>query len=95
MNAVNSEILINNDSYFSFSNITESDVVLAIKKVKSDAIGTDEISLKFLKIILPMVLPAITDIFNASLTKSYFKVLPLPKKMISTNLYTVGAIKGV
>jgi hypothetical protein len=50
------------------------------------AIGLDGISLKFIKLILPLILPCITHIFNTILTKSLFpktwkisKDLPISK----------------
>lgn len=72
---------------FSFQNVTDEEVVKAVSGVKSNAIGLDGISLKFLKLLLPAITPCITHIFNTILTTSTFpkawkvsKVLPIPKK---------------
>jgi hypothetical protein len=71
---------------FSFRNVSDLEVKVAIYGVKSMAIGLDGISLKFIKLILPHILPCITHIFNTILTKSQFpktwkfsKVLPIAK----------------
>lgn len=71
---------------FSFSCITQSDVLSACLSVKSNAVGAIDIHPKFIKIILPYLLPFITSIFNKILTTSCFpnswktaKIIPLPK----------------
>lgn len=71
---------------FSFSCINQSDVLSACLGIKSNAIGSVDIHPKFLKIILPFLLPFITNIFNKILTTSIFptswktaKIVPLPK----------------
>jgi len=72
---------------FSFQTVMDSEVAKAISGVKSNAIGLDDISLRFLKLLLPAITPYITHIFNTILTTSIFpdvwkvsKVLPIPKK---------------
>jgi len=67
--------------------LADEEVVTAISRVKSNALGLDGISLKFLKLLLPAVTPCITHIFNTILSKSIFprvwkvsRVLPFPKK---------------
>lgn len=57
---------------FAFSPVTEADVFKAIMRVSSNAVGADKIPIQFLKIILPFVLPALTAIFNKSLSTSTF-----------------------
>lgn len=76
----------NGFGYFSFMNIFYDDVLKAISSVKSNAIGLDGISLKFLKLIIPTILPYLHHIFNHVLTTSTFpsswkcaKIIPLPK----------------
>ena len=71
---------------FHFSNISPGEVEEAIKRVKSNAIGPDEISISLIKKILPFILNSITDIFNASINTGVFPKLwktafvhPLPK----------------
>lgn len=59
---------------FSFANVDPITVLSAIYKVKSDATGLDKISLSFIKLIIPVVLPIITHIYNFILTTSNFPV---------------------
>jgi hypothetical protein len=70
----------------SFQRVGNIEVKNAIFNVKSMTIGLVGISLKFIKFILPLILPCITHIFNTILTKSLFpktwkisKVLPISK----------------
>lgn len=77
---------------FSFANIDQISVYDAIYKVKSDAIGLDKIPLSFIKLILPVVLPTITHIYNFILTTSNFPtvwksalVVPVHKKSKTFN----------
>lgn len=72
--------------FFSFSNITQEDTHKAIMSVKSNAIGDDGMSPRFLKIILPHILCYINHIFNTILTTSIYpsswkcaRVIPIPK----------------
>ena len=55
-------------------------------KVKSNAVGKDNVHPKFVKLILPKILKFITHIFNSILTKSEYptrwkfaKIIPIPK----------------
>ena len=73
-------------SNFCFSCIAQDEVLSSILSVKSNAVGIDGICPKFIKLILPYVLPYITFIFNTILTKSIFpaawkksKVIPIHK----------------
>ena len=70
-----------------FSAFGESDVLLALKSIKSDAVGHDGIHLKFLKMLLPFILSPITHIFNHIITTSVFpstwkigNIIPVNKK---------------
>jgi len=74
------------DSSFSFACVTESDVLKSMLLVKSNATGVDDINPKFIKILLPKILPYITFIYNTALTQAIFpdswklaKVIPIPK----------------
>lgn len=76
-----------NVSSFNFQPVSSDDVIFAIHSMKSNAIGLDEVSLKFVKIILPGILNVITYLFNRCLAENYFptlwkraKVIPVPKK---------------
>lgn len=71
---------------FEFSCVTQNDVFLAFSSVRSNAIGCDNIHPRFIKILLPLILPYITHLFNTIITKSYFptkwklaKIIPIPK----------------
>jgi Reverse transcriptase (RNA-dependent DNA polymerase) len=72
---------------FSFSNTHDLEVFNAMNQIKSNAIGMEEIPIKFVRLILPQILSHITHIFNTILTSSCFpatwkisKILLLAKK---------------
>lgn len=76
----------NDDNNFQFSITTESAVDEIIKLVASNACGVDGLSIKFVKILSPFIIPFITHIVNCCVTQSYFptnwkiaNVLPIPK----------------
>lgn len=84
---------------FSFRNVNDQEVRRAIFEVKSNAVGVDNIPLNFIKMLLPVILPVITHIFNYSLTSSIFPVswkladaVPIPKKSSPSNLCDFRAI---
>ena len=62
-------------------------VFSAFKCIKSKAQGSDGIPLDFIKSLLPLILPYLTNIFNSSLSQDHFPiqwksalVKPIPKK---------------
>lgn len=57
---------------FSFTAVTESDVLRAVLRLTSNAVGADNIPIKFIKDSLSVTLPVITSIFNKSLSLSVF-----------------------
>lgn len=74
------------NSRFSFSGVTQNDVLVSCLSIKSNAVGSDGIHPKFLKLLLPQLLPYITLIFNKILTTSNYpsqwkiaKIIPIPK----------------
>lgn len=76
----------NSESFFSFAAVDQCDVLSSLLSIKSNSIGLDGINPKFLKILLPQLLPIITFFFNKILTSSYFpsnwkiaKIVPIPK----------------
>ncbi len=78
---------------FSFQPVDCVDVLNAIKSVKSNAAGFDEIPLSFIKLLIPIILPTLTHIFNYIFTCSTFPdrwktsiVIPVPKKINPTAL---------
>jgi hypothetical protein len=77
--------LIGGDS-FSFSCIDEVCVAPASGKITLNATGLDGIPLVFIKLLLPLILPVLTELFNYILTSSTFplvwkisSVVPIPK----------------
>ena len=71
---------------FYFSCISVDEVLNAISGLKPGAPGSDGISLAFLRLILPVILPVLTNIFNRLITSSCFpncwksaKITPIPK----------------
>lgn len=71
---------------FSFHNVFPSEVIKSIYDIKSNAVGMDMIDLRFIKMLLPVILPYITKMFNNILTTSTFpslwkqaKIIPVPK----------------
>lgn len=66
--------------------MTSDEVVEALLRIKTESVGMDGIPLKFVKLILPVILPFLTHLFNFSLTSSTFptqwktaKLIPIPK----------------
>ena len=57
---------------FVFHTVSPADVVFAFRSLKSNAVGLDGVSLKFIKRILPAIINFITDVYNRCLTESYF-----------------------
>lgn len=81
------EILYRSSSHFEFHAVTPADVIFAIRSLKSNAVGLDGVSLKFVKYILPAIINFLTDVFNRCFAERTFpntwkiaKVIPVPKK---------------
>lgn len=77
---------INFSDNFSFECVNQSDVFSACLSIKSNAVGIDDIHPKFIKIILPLLLPFLTHFVNKIITTSCFpsswkkaKIIPIPK----------------
>lgn len=77
---------INMGSGFSFRNVSELEVFNSLLKIKSNCIGPDGLSVKFLKLIFPTIVRYLTHIFNTILTTSSYpniwksaRVVPVPK----------------
>ncbi|XP_075157620.1 uncharacterized protein LOC142230885 [Haematobia irritans] len=71
---------------FQFSCIDSADVILSISSVKSNSVGYDGIDPRFFKVLLPLLLPYITSLFNRIIMTSTFpsawkhsKVIPISK----------------
>lgn len=81
---------------FEFECVTQTDVMSSCLAVNSNATGCDNVDPKFVKLILPSLLPYLTHLYNSILTTSCFpkrwlhaKIIPLPK---SQNEYRPIAI---
>jgi hypothetical protein len=64
----------NNVPEFSFATVSESEICDAVMSIRSDGAGVDGISLLFIKLLLPVVLPVLTYIFNHIFVSSKFPV---------------------
>jgi Reverse transcriptase (RNA-dependent DNA polymerase) len=76
----------NQSDYFGFCTVSFSDVKQAIRSIGSNAVGLDEIPLKFVKLFLPLILSPLTHLFNESISSKTFpgawkrsKIVPVPK----------------
>lgn len=88
-NVENNEILTDGGSIsqtFQFNAVNEVDVQKAIMKIRSNAVGEDGVSIKFLKMILPFVIGPLTHIYNHCITTSEFpslwkvgRIIPIAK----------------
>lgn len=67
--------LHNDHNGFEFSCVEQTDVLSCVFAVKSNAIGSDNIDPRFLKLIIPYILPHITHLFNAIITTSTFPIM--------------------
>ena len=72
---------------FSFQQVTEIEVLKAVKSIKTNATGIDNISAMFIKTGIDIALPFITDIINNAIRCKYFPcrwkfalIRPIPKK---------------
>lgn len=57
---------------FSFDCVQPADVVLAISRVKSNSVGVDGLPIRFIRLLLPVILPYLTHILNFAITSSSF-----------------------
>lgn len=80
--------VLSNDcvNVFDFACVSQCDVLEAILKIKSNAVGLDDINPKFIKLLLPLILGYITYTINCAITTSPYpvqwktgKIIPLPK----------------
>lgn len=83
---VNNNLNLISDNQFEFHCVNDNDVLTSLLKVKSNAIGYDNMDPRFIKLLLPQLLPFITYFFNTILTTSVFpkqwkhaKIIPVPK----------------
>lgn len=78
--------VLNELNTFSFSEIQEEDIGKALKSIKSNAMGIDQINLKMLTIVMPYCTDVVKHIFNESVKQGIFpdiwktaNVIPIPK----------------
>lgn len=71
---------------FSFIHTTVDQVWQTFKSIKSEAVGSDDINVRFLKLLYPVIITPLTNIINHSITTSYFPriwktalITPIPK----------------
>ena len=76
----------NNNDRFKFSLASVQDVTAAIDSIKSNAFGSDGITLTMIRYCSPFIVPYITHLINVCLETSYFPntwktshVQPIPK----------------
>ena len=82
----NSLLDIDTSDKFNFNYFTEIDLIIHFNKLKKNSVGLDNINPKFLKILLPYLLPYILNLFNTIIMTSKYpsswknaKVIPVPK----------------
>ncbi|XP_075157983.1 uncharacterized protein LOC142231250 [Haematobia irritans] len=87
------------NSSFEFSCITDVEVLTSFQTVRSNAMGLDNLHPRFIKIILPLILPYITHIFNTAIMSSTFptvwkfaKIVPIPKPNTTSELRPIAIL---
>ena len=82
-----------------FTNISVNDLYWAFTKVKSNAVGPDNIPIRFLKILLPYIDSHIVHIINTILTTSVFptnwktaRIVPILKNGVNTEIENLRPI---
>lgn len=80
------EMNVHYDDRFYFKYVTPLEITNAITSIKSSAVGVDNLSVQFIKLCLPVVLPVIEHLFNYSLQNSCYpkiwkqaNIKPIPK----------------
>lgn len=88
-----------NEHGFKFTEIDDNDIIIAINSIKSNAVGLDEIPLRFIKLLFPEICPILRYIFNLIISTSKFpqawkssKIIPIQKKGRNTNLNNLRPI---
>lgn len=77
---------LNENFTFNFREITNEDIYRALKTIKSQALGIDNINIQMLSVVMPYCIEVINHIFNYSIRQGAFpdlwkaaNVLPIPK----------------
>jgi len=87
-----------NNQYFSITYITCDFVYSQLIHLDiSKSTRSDQINAKFLKMVAPIIAPALTQIFNLSISKAEFasplklaRVVPIHKKVPNSTIPTIG-----
>ncbi|KAK3920349.1 LINE-1 reverse transcriptase-like protein [Frankliniella fusca] len=74
---------------FYFKYVLPQDIIKAILSVKSNSIGTDGVSIKFVVLCLPALLPVLDHLFNFSLQHGIF-----PSKWKDANITPIPKLKN-
>lgn len=88
-----------NQNSFSFRSVRVFEIINAVHEVKSNAVGLDDIPIKFIKCILPLLLGPLIHIFNSIIETSIYpkawkmsKLIPFRKKPNSASLENLRPI---
>lgn len=57
---------------FLFRSVNTGDIYMGFRKINSNSIGTDGLSKKFIKVVLPFIINPILDLFNTIIMTSTF-----------------------
>lgn len=83
--------LRNMEVHFNFVEITDEQILDALKNIKTQAFGVDNINAKMISLVIPYCIDVIKHIFNESIKQGIFpdlwktaNVIPTPKKLIPT-----------
>ena len=81
---------------FRFECVMQYDVMSAVFLVKSNSIGSDNMHPKFIRIILPLILPFITHLFNNIIMSGMYPIKWKHTKIVPvhTNCYLILSFKG-
>jgi len=93
LNFYNNNVLENISNTFDFKEVKEDEIFKALNSCCSQAVGSDGVSIKMIKLCCPFLLPYIEHIFNFCIARSVFpscwklsNVVPLPKKSNPTGV---------
>lgn len=83
---------VNRDIQFNFEEINNEQILNALKSIKSQAYGVDNINIKMISLVMPYCVEIIKHIFNESLQRGIFpdlwksaNVIPTPKILTPTS----------
>ena len=64
----------NSDDYdhLHFANVSNFEIWYAVREITSESIGSDDIPIRFIKMLMPIILNYVTHIVNTCITRSTF-----------------------